>query len=101
MPARYIRNAAIRAERFLQYRKLQFSGPSTLSLGTRQDLNLAHSHPVTSQMNHLCRNLRQSRTEPKSAHRTLTMELRIQIGEDVPIELIDFTIRDQPEVVDV
>ncbi|MCS0463874.1 hypothetical protein, partial [Rhizobium favelukesii] len=72
MPARYIRNAAIRAERFLQYRKLQFSGPSTLSLGTRQDLNLAHSHPVTSQMNHLCRNLRQSRTEPKSAHRTLT-----------------------------
>ncbi|WP_208246471.1 hypothetical protein WGT02_31110 (plasmid) [Rhizobium sp. T1470] len=32
---------------------------------------------------------------------TTLMELRIQIGEDVPIELIDFTIRDQPEVVDV
>jgi len=58
VPARHTRNAAIRTERFLQYRKLQFCGPSTLSLGTRQDLNLGHSYPVTSQMNHLCRNLR-------------------------------------------
>nr|WP_245419984.1 transposase [Phyllobacterium salinisoli] len=58
VPARHIRNAAIRTERFLQYRKLQFCGSSTLSLGTRQDLNLGHSYPVTSQMNHLCRNLR-------------------------------------------
>jgi hypothetical protein len=62
MPARDIRNGAIRAERFLKYRKLQFRRPSTLSLGARQDLKLGHSYPVTSQMNHLCRNLRQSRT---------------------------------------
>ncbi|WP_037076466.1 hypothetical protein, partial [Rhizobium mesoamericanum] len=31
----------------------------TMSNGTRQDLNLGHKYPVTSQMNHLCCNLRE------------------------------------------
>ncbi|MCR6500862.1 hypothetical protein MUO32_17620 [Shinella sp. CPCC 101442] len=82
MPARYIRNATFRAERFLQYKKLQFRGPSALSLGTRKDINLAiHTSPVTSQMNHLYRNLRQIRTQPKPAHRTPTPEKNREYGQ--------------------
>ena len=48
-----IRNGAIYAERLLQYEKLLLCGPPTLSLDTRQDFNLGHTYPVTSQMNHL------------------------------------------------
>ncbi|ASV87375.1 hypothetical protein CES85_1927 [Ochrobactrum quorumnocens] len=35
MSTRHSRNTAIRAERFVQYRKLQLGGPSALSFGSR------------------------------------------------------------------